>query len=121
MSNILPDTNVPAEIMLGFQSEIVSENFVLTAWRTESGRHTGVERRVCPVDPVAACNAISPDPAELIEMIEPATSNEDQVFDWRQCRLQKSGDLFGVIAHKGRLRAITPKRSPDFNATIKET
>ena len=84
-----------------------------------------MERRVCPVDPVAACNAISPDPAELIEMIEPATSNEDQVFDWRQCRLQKSGDFFGVIAHKGRLRAenLKNKRTllPGINATIKET
>ena len=37
-------------------------------------------------------------------MIKAATSNEDQIFDWHQSRLQEAGYLFSVIAHERWLR-----------------
>ena len=67
----------------GSKSEVVPENFVLTARRTETGRDTRVQSRVRFVDLVAAGKAIGPDVAELIEMIETSASDEDQVFDRR--------------------------------------
>ena len=59
---------------------------------------------VCPVDLVTAGDAISPDTAELIEVIESAAGDKDQILNRRQRRLQESGDLFGVIAYKRWLR-----------------
>src|SRR5207244_5033520 len=91
-------------------------------WRTESGRHTGVQNCVCPVDLVTAGDAISPDAAELIEVIEAAAGDKDQILNRRQRRLQESGDLFGVIAHKGGLRSenLQDKRAllPSINAAV---
>ena len=59
-----------------------------------------MQRRVCLVDLIAACNAISPHAAELVEMIEPAAGDKDQIFDWRQRRLHKARDLLRVVADK---------------------
>ena len=75
------DANVPTQIVFRFQSEIVPENFVLTAWRTESGRHAGMQRRVRLVDLVTAGEPISPDTAELIEVIETSAGDKNQIFD----------------------------------------
>ena len=67
LPKLLSDADVPAEIFFRFQIEVVSENFVLTARRTEPSRNAGVQRRICFVDLVAAGNAISPDAAELLK------------------------------------------------------
>ncbi len=103
---ILPEplfhANVPAQIVFRFQSEIVPENFVLTARRTKSCRHARMQCCVCPVDFITAGESISPNTAELIEVIEAPACNENQIFDGRQRSLQKSGDLLRVIAHEGR-------------------
>jgi hypothetical protein len=64
-----------------------------------------MENCVCPVDLVTASDAISPDAAELIEVIEAAAGDKDQILNWRQRRLQESGDFFGVIAYKRWLRS----------------
>src|SRR5207244_7200507 len=83
LPKLLPDTDVPPEIAFRFQSEIVPENFVLTARRTESRRHAGMQRRVCLVDLVPAREAVCPDAAELIEVIETSTRDKNQIFDRR--------------------------------------
>src|SRR5206468_10395002 len=70
-------TDVPTQIVFRFQPEIVPENFVLTAGRTESRRHAGMQRRVRLVDLVTPGKAISPDPAKLVEVIEPPASDKD--------------------------------------------
>src|SRR5215472_486648 len=100
----LLDSDVPAKIFFGLQIRVVPENFVLTAGRAESRCYTRVQRRVGLVDLVTAGDPISPNAAELVKMIETPASNEDQVVDRRQRRLEKSGNLLGVIAHKGWLR-----------------
>ena len=105
LPELLSDPDVPAQVSFGFESEVISENFVLTAWRTESGRHTGVQNCVCPVNLVSAGDAISPDAAELIEVIEAAAGDKDQILNRRQRRLQESGDFFRVIAYKCWLRS----------------
>src|SRR5207247_7507264 len=102
---LLSDCDVPAQISFGFESEIIPENFVLTAWGTESGRHTGVQNCVCPVNLVTAGDAISPDAAELIEVIEATARDKDKVLNRRQRRLQESGHLFGMIAYQRWLRS----------------
>ena len=61
-------------VPFGFGSKLFPK-IVLTAWRTEPGRHTGVQNCVCPVDLVTAGDAISPDTAELIEVIEAAAGD----------------------------------------------
>ena len=63
-----------------------------------------MEGRVCLVDLVTAGKPVSPDVAELIEVIETPTHDENQVFDRRRSRLQEPSCLLGVIAYKGRLR-----------------
>src|SRR5947208_3473750 len=67
--------SVPAEIFFRVQSKIHPENFVLAARRTESGRHARVQRRVGLVDFVTARNPISPNVAELVEMIDPSAAD----------------------------------------------
>ena len=74
---LLSYPNVPAEIAFRFQPEIVPEDFVLTAGRTESRRHAGMQRCVCLVDFVTAGKAISPDPAELVEVIKTPAGDKD--------------------------------------------
>ena len=73
----LLDTNVPSEVVFRFQSKIVAEDLVLTAWWTESSRHAGMQCRVRLLDLIAARKSISPDAAELIEVIEATACNED--------------------------------------------
>src|SRR5439155_25030768 len=81
LPKLLPDTDVPPEIVFRFQSEIVPENFVLTARRTESRRHAGMQCCVCPVDFITAGESISPNTAELIEVIEAPACDENQIVD----------------------------------------
>ena len=100
----LLDTDVPTEIFFRFESEIIPEDLVLTAGRTEPGCHTRVQRRVRPIDLIATSEAIRPHIAELIEVIEAPASDENQRVDLRG-RLQKSCCLLRVIAHKGWLRS----------------
>ena len=56
-------------------------------------------------DLVTASDAIGPNIAELIEVIESSPGDEHQVLDWCQRRLQKGADLPGVVAHERRLRS----------------
>ena len=74
-----------------------------------------MQRCVCLVDLVTAGNAISPHATELIEIIEPAASDKDQILDWRQRRLQKSRDLLRVVADKSWL---WPKRLRNERALL---
>src|SRR5215470_2602271 len=114
---LLPDADVPAEIFFRLQIRVVAENLVLTARRTESRRNARVQRCVCLVDLVTACNAISPHTAELVEMIEPAAGDQDQILDRRQRRLHKARNLLCVVADKSWLwpkglrneRALLPR------------
>src|SRR5437588_8558138 len=62
---------------------IESKDLVLAARRTEARRHTRVQRRVRPVDLIATRDPVSPNIAELIEMIDPSTGDEDQVVNRR--------------------------------------
>src|SRR5882762_2270676 len=96
------DADVPAKIVFRCQSEIVPENFVLTTRRTKSCRHARMQCCVCPVDFITAGESISPNTAELIEVIEAPACDENQIVDRHQRSLQKSGDLLRVIAHEGR-------------------
>src|SRR4030095_4307777 len=73
----LSDPDVPAQISFGLQPKIISENFVLTAWWTESRCHTGMQCCICPVDLVAAGDTISPYATELIEVIEPSAGDKN--------------------------------------------
>src|SRR5437763_902428 len=74
----LLDTNVPTEIFFRFESEIIPENLVLTAWRTEPGSDTRVQGGVCPINLVTASEAIRPHVTELVEVIEAPASDENQ-------------------------------------------
>ena len=76
---------------------------------------------VCLVDLVTACDTISPDAAELVEMIETPTGDEDQVFDRRKRRLQKSGDLLGVIAHGCRAKDYEWALLPRVETAVKKS
>jgi hypothetical protein len=122
---LLSYSDVPAKIVLRSKSEIVSENFVLTAWWTESRRHIGMQYGVSPVDLVAAGDTIRPYAAELIEVIEPAAGDKDQILDRCERGLQESGDFFGVIAYEGWLRSedLQNERAflPGINAAVKES
>src|SRR5580700_3007428 len=101
LPKLLPDADVPAEIFFRLQIRVVAENLILTARRTEPRRNARVQRCVCLVDFVAARDSISPDTAELIEMIETPAGDEDQILDRRQRRLHKAGDLLSVVADEG--------------------
>ena len=83
LPKVLPDANVPAKVFFRIQIRVGAENNVLTARRTESCRNALVQRCICLVDLVTACDAISPHAAELVEMIEPAAGDKDQILDWR--------------------------------------
>ena len=73
--------SVPTEISFRLQSEIISENFVLAAGRAEArGGNSLVDRRVGLLDHVAAREAIGPDAAKLIEVIETPARHEIQFF-----------------------------------------
>ena len=61
-----------------------------------------MQRRVRFVDLVTARYAPSPNIAELIEPIDPAAGDEDQIMNRGQRCLQKSGDLFGFVADERR-------------------
>src|SRR6266481_2694705 len=104
LPKLLPNTYVPAEVFFGIQIRVVAEDNVLTARRTESCRNARVQRCVCLVDLVAAGNAITPHAAELVEIIEPAAGNKDQILDWRQRYLCKPRNVLGVVADESRLR-----------------
>ena len=81
--NPLFETNVPTEILFRSQSKIHSKNLVLTTRRAESGRDTRVQCRVRFVDLVTAGDPIGPDVAELIEVIDPAPGDQDEIVDVR--------------------------------------
>ena len=61
-----------------------------------------MQRRVRLFDLVTAGDSISPNIAELIEVIEASASDENQIVDIHG-RLQKSRDLFDAVANKSRL------------------
>src|SRR2546421_13084397 len=82
------ESDIPSKIFFRLQRRqwltwirIEPENLVLTARRTESGRHACVQRRVGFVDLVAACEPISPNVAELIEAIDSSAGDENKVVD----------------------------------------
>ena len=76
-------THVPTQIVFRLQSEIVPENLVLTARRTEPRRNAGMQRCVCLVDFVTPREPISPDATELVEVIEASARDKNQIVDWR--------------------------------------
>src|SRR5438552_19189759 len=61
-----------------------------------------MQRRVRLVDLVTPREPISPDPTELVKVIETSARDEDQIFNGRQCRLQKAGNLLRAIADESR-------------------
>ena len=83
LPQLLSDSDVPTEVLFRFQAEVVSENFVLTAWRAEASTDAGMQNGIRFVDFVTAGKTIGPNAAELIEVIETSASDEDQIFDRR--------------------------------------
>ena len=77
LAKTLLDSHIEAPILLRIQVEIVPENFVLTARRTETGRITRMQRRVGLLDHITAGETISPNIAELIKVIETAAGDQD--------------------------------------------
>src|SRR4029077_7265925 len=73
----LLDSRVPAQIAFGLESEIHSENLVLTTGRRKSGGCAGVRGGFGLADEIAGCFPPGPDVAELIEIIEAASANEN--------------------------------------------
>src|SRR4029077_5273410 len=95
--------HVPSEVFFRVQAEIHPENFILTARRAKSRGNARVECRIGFVDLLAAGYPVSPHVAELIEMIDASTRDKHQIVDHSGC-LQKSGDLFRMIADESGLR-----------------
>ena len=62
-----------------------------------------MQRCVCLVDLVTAGKAIGPDVAELIEMIQTAAGDENEIVDINS-GLQESGRFLRMIADEGWLR-----------------
>ncbi len=62
-----------------------------------------MQRRIRLVDLVTARDAISPNVAELIEMIDPAAGDQNEIVDV-SCCFQKASDFFGVIAYERRTK-----------------
>src|SRR5437899_9821211 len=118
------DADVPAEIFFRPQPKIHPKNFVLTARRTESGRHARMQRCVRLLDLVTASESISPNVSELIEIIETPPRDEDEIVDVNG-GLQEAGHLLGVIADKRRLwtKRLRYKRPllASVNAAVKES
>ena len=114
-----------SKIVFRFQPEIVPEDFILAAWRTESRPHAGMQRYVCLLDLVTARKPIRPDAAELVEVIEAPAGDEDQIFNRRYGRLQESSDLLSVIADERWLRSknLQDKRAllPCVETAIEES
>ncbi|MEM4536691.1 MAG: hypothetical protein QXP92_05575, partial [Nitrososphaerota archaeon] len=57
---LLPDAYIPSEIVFGLQSEVVPENFVLTARRTKTCGNTRMQNCVRSFDLITAGKAIRP-------------------------------------------------------------
>src|SRR5205807_9166019 len=85
------------------QTEIHSEDFVLTARRTEACPDARMKRRVRFVDLVTASESIRPNVAELIEVIVASAGDENQIVDLG-CRFKKARRFLSMIAHERRLR-----------------
>src|SRR4030095_12469319 len=84
LPQLLSDSDVHSEVLFRFQAEVFSENLVLAAWRTEPSTDTGMHNGICFVEFIAACKAIGPNAAKLIEVLETSPSDEDQIFHGRQ-------------------------------------
>lgn len=56
-------------------------------------------------DEIAASKPVSPDIAELIEVIVASAGDEVQALEWRDARLEENRRFFRVIADEGRLRS----------------
>ena len=74
----LLDAQVPSQVALRFQSEIIAENLVLTARRTEPSRDAGMKVRIGFRNQIAAGKPVSPNVAELIEVIVPSAGRNRQ-------------------------------------------
>src|SRR5881398_1965132 len=91
----LLESDVPPEILFRLQrlersrSGIKAKDLVLAARRTEARCYARMQRRVRLVDLVTARYAVSPNIAELIEVIEPSAGDENEIVDV-DGRLQKS-------------------------------
>src|SRR5206468_11599027 len=83
LPQLLSDSDVPAEVLFRFQAEIVSENFVLTARRTEASADAGMQNGIRFIDFVTADKTIGPDATELIKMIKTSASDQDEILDRR--------------------------------------
>ena len=102
---MLFNSHVEHAISFRFETEVVSENFILTARRTEAFRDARMQHRVRRLDSVTPSDTISPNIAKLIEMIVAPAGNEQQTFERCDARLQKCRGFFCVIADERRLRS----------------
>src|SRR5207245_11721464 len=86
----LLESDVPPEILFRLQrlersrSGIKAKDLVLAARRTEARCYARMQRRVGLVDLVTICDPIRPNIAELIEMIDSATRDNDEIVHRRQ-------------------------------------
>ena len=117
----LLNADVPTEIFFRLQIWVVAKDFVLTAGRTESSRHTRVQRCIGLVDLITASDAIRPDAAELVEVIEAPAGHEDQIFDRGKRRLRETCDLIGVIANERGTKQYKRAFLTCVNAAVKKT
>src|SRR5437764_15420500 len=86
----LLETSVPGKIFFRLQRRqrltriwVEAKNLVLTAWRTESGRDTRVQRRVRLVNLVTARDPICPNVAELVEVIDSSAGDKNHIVNRR--------------------------------------
>ena len=77
--------------------------------------------RICLVDLVAARDSVGPDVSELIEVIDPAPRDKDEVVNRRQRRLQEAGRLICVITDEGWPKNYKGPFLPGVQAAIKKT
>ena len=98
-------TQVPSQVALRFQPEVVAENLVLTARRTEPRRDAGMQVRIGFRNQIAAGKPIGPNVAELIEVIVATARNQVQILERADAGLKENRGLLGMIADESRLRS----------------
>src|SRR3984893_13198330 len=116
-------TGIPPKIFFWLQRVrlVKAKNFVLTTRWTESRRDARVQCRVRFVDLVTAGKTISPDIAEIIEVIVTSARDQNHVCDWCDRRLNKSRCLLRVIADKRRSEEHERALLPCVHPAVKET
>src|SRR5690349_6682824 len=95
----------PTQILFWLQPKIVPEDLILAARRTEAGCHARMHHRIGGRNLVTSGKTISPDAAELVEVIVAAASHQIQSGIGRRTRFQKSRLFLDEIANEGRLRS----------------